>query len=236
MYGKGIRARRGRIFGAALAAAVVSGLGAPGPAHADTFIPLPGGSITRQLADGTTLTVRITGESAKISPSMGDTPVHRTVWTTAVASVDLDGPSASNATVKVSPGYVVGCQVDISGLNNGTSGGVTITPSQIGSNPNNPFAGISPTQSLSEGITLGPGQATARLLLDIEKPDDYGQESHKRYNKATGPHASVSWTDEEFEVNGCGGYAQARSFVAAEVDTTTFIGNLVLFGEPFSMG
>ncbi|AYF74935.1 porin [Nocardia yunnanensis] len=235
MYGKAIRIRGGRAFGVALAAAVVFGFGPAGPAHADTFIPLPGGSITRQLADGTNLTVTITGESAKISGSMGDTPAHRNVWTTAVASVDLDGPSASSATIKISPGYIVGCQVDISGgINNGVSGGVTNDPSKA--TQTNPFGGLSATQSLSEGISIGPGQAVARLMLDLEKPDDYGMESHKRYNKVPGPHASVSWTDETFAVDGCGGYAQARSFVAAEVDSTNFIGNLVLYGEPFSMG
>ncbi|APB01214.1 hypothetical protein NS506_07192 [Nocardia seriolae] len=237
MYGRAIRVRGGRAFGVALAAAVVFGFGPAGSARADTFIPLPGGTITRQLADGTTMTVRITGESAKISGSMGDTPAHRNVWTTAVASVDLDGPSAGSnqIQIKISPGYIVGCQVDISGgLNSGASGGVTNDPSKM--TQQNPFAGLSATQSLSEGITLGPGQAVARLILDLEKPDDYGQESHKRYNKVSCPHASVSWQDEAFEVNGCGGYAQARSFVAAEVDTPNFIGNLVLYGEPFSMG
>ncbi|MVU78627.1 porin [Nocardia sp. ET3-3] len=236
MYGKAIRVRGGRALGVALTAVVVSGLGSTGPAHADTFIPLPGGSITRTLADGTTMTVRITGESAKISGSMGDTPMHRNVWTTAVASVDLDGPSAGsdNIQIKISPGYIVGCQVDIGGLQNGANAGVTNDPSKASSS--NPFGGLSATQSLSEGITVGPGQAVARLMLDLEKPDDYGMESHKRYNKVAGPHASVSWQDEAFEVNGCGGYAQARSFVAAEVDTPNFIGNLVLYGDPFTMG
>ncbi|MFJ9368148.1 MspA family porin [Nocardia sp. NPDC101769] len=67
--------------------------------------------------------------------------------------------------IKISPGYLVGCQVDISGMNGG-----------------------------------------------------------------------VSWPDETFTVNGCGGYARARSFVAAEVDSSTYTGNLVLHGESFTMG
>ncbi|MFE2962039.1 MspA family porin [Nocardia tengchongensis] len=233
MYGKGIRARSGRVLGVAVAAAAgLSGFGPAAPVQADTFIPLPGGSITRQLADGTNLTVRITGESAKISGSMGSTPVHRNVWTTAVASIDLDGPSASTATIKISPGYVVGCQVDISGLSaNSTGGGgynADLTGASLGT--------LGANEQMGSGITLGPGQAVARLMLDLERPDDYGQESHKRYNKVPGPHASVSWTDETFSVDGCGGYAQARTFVAAEVDSTTFIGNLVLYGEPFTIG
>ncbi|MEU1210815.1 MspA family porin [Nocardia sp. NPDC005825] len=233
MYGKGIRVRSGRILGVALAAAAgLSGFGPAAPARADSFIPLPGGSITRQLADGTNLTVRITGESAKISGSMGSTPVHRNVWTTAVASIDLDGPSASNSTLKISPGYIVGCQVDISGINANNAGGQAYTPDTSLQT----LGTLGLSEQMGSGITLGPGQAVALPMLDLERPDDYGQESHKRYNKVPGPHASVSWTDETFSVDGCGGYAQARAFVAAEVDTATFIGNLVLYGEPFTIG
>ncbi|GAB0102245.1 hypothetical protein JMUB6875_12120 [Nocardia sp. JMUB6875] len=232
MYGKIIRVRGGKVFGVALAAAVAFGFGPAGPAEADTFIPLPGGSITRTLADGTTMTVRITGESAKISGSMGDTPMHRNVWTTAVASVDLDGPSAGSdrIQIKISPGYIVGCQVDIGSFSTNDSASEQGTINSSGITP-----GV-PSETLGTGITLGPGQAKALLMLDLEKPDDYGMESHKRYNKVSGPHTSVSWTDETFAVDGCGGYAQARSFVAAEVDTPNFIGNLVLYGQPFSMG
>ncbi|MGW4355637.1 MspA family porin [Nocardia sp. NPDC004582] len=233
MYGKGIRARSGRILGVTLAAAAgLCGFGPAAPAQADTFIPLPGGSITRQLADGTNLIVRITGESATISGSMGSTPVHRNVWTTGVASIDLDGPSASTATLKISPGYIVGCQVDISGITANNSGGETYSPDTSLQT----LGTLGLNEQLGSGITLGPGQAVARLMLDLERPDDYGQESHKRYNKVPGPHTSVSWTDETFSVDGCGGYAQARAFVAAEVDTATFIGNLVLYGEPFTIG
>ncbi|MGV9667582.1 MspA family porin [Nocardia niigatensis] len=47
---------------------------------------------------------------------MGDTPIRCNVWTTAVASVDLEGPTASSATIKIGPGYVAGCQIDIGTL------------------------------------------------------------------------------------------------------------------------
>ncbi|WP_307817453.1 MspA family porin [Nocardia acididurans] len=215
---------------AALAVACC-GFGNTGTADADTFIPLPGGIITRELADGTTITIRIDEESAKVSPSLGSTPVHRNVWVSGVGSVDLAGPSADTATIKISPGYVVGCQMDISSLGVNENAGESNTLSQTA-----PYITPSLSESFGGGITLAPGQAVARLMLDLEKPDDYGMESHKRYNKVPGPHASVTWVDEAFEVNGCGGYAQARSFVLAEIDTTTFIGNLALWGQPFTMG
>ncbi|MET9492897.1 MspA family porin [Nocardia sp. NPDC006630] len=230
MFGTKRKLRGGRLFGTALAALVVSGVHAPGTAIADTIIPLPGGVISRTLADGTVVTLRIDGESAKINPSMGDTPLHRNVWVTGRGSVDLNGPSAATATIKISPGYVVGCQVDINSFSPSENAGESATLGAGG------LSNLQPSEGLGGGITLGPGQAVAQLMLDLEMPDDYGQESHKRYNKILGPHASVSWVDETFAVNGCGGYAQARSFVLAEIDTTTFIGNLALWGEPFTMG
>ncbi len=230
MFGMGTVRGGGRTVGTAFTAAVVLGLLPAGTAGADTFIPLPGGEISRQLPDGTTVTVRIDGESVKISPSMGGTHIHRNVWATGRGIVDLSGPSAATATIKISPGYVVACQVDIGSVTGTNSGGATAEQDAQGA------WSVSPSAAVGGGITVGPGQAVARLLLDLEKPDDYGQESHKRYNKVPGPHASVSWIDETFSVDGCGGYAQARSFVAAEVDTTNFIGNVVLWGQPFSMG
>ncbi|MFF2552340.1 MspA family porin [Nocardia sp. NPDC058058] len=230
MFGSNRNPLSGKLFGVALAAATLFGLHAPGTAAADTFIPLPGGMISRTLADGTIVTIRIDNESAKINPSMGDTPVHRNVWVSGRGSVDLVGPSASEATIKISPGYVVGCQVDISQFSPSENASESATLGSGG------LTNLQPSEALGGGITVAPGQAVAQLLLDLEKPDDYGQESHKRYNKVPGPHASVSWVDETFAVNGCGGYAQARSFVLAEIDTTTFIGNLALWGEPFSMG
>jgi hypothetical protein len=223
MFGTDKYPRGGRLFGVALAVAVAFGIGTPGAANADTFIPLPGGVLTRELPDGTVITIRIEGESANISGSMGSTPLHRNVWTSG------RGPSAAGSTIKISPGYVVGCQVDINSFSPSENA------SEAGTLGAQPSLGL-PSETTGAGITLGPGQATARLMLDLEKPDDYGMESHKRYNKVPGPHASVTWVDETFSVDGCGGYAQARSFVLAEVDTTTFIGNLALWGQPFSIG
>ncbi|WP_194814170.1 MspA family porin [Nocardia sp. XZ_19_385] len=219
----------GKILGTALAATAF-GIGQTVVATADTFVPLPGGTITRELADGTTATLSLDSESAKISGSMGATPVHRNVWVTARASVDLAGPSASTATIKLSPGYIVGCQVDIAGITE--SGNETATASQGAQGA----WSVAPAEAIGTGITFGPGKAVARLMLDLEMPDDYGQESHKRYNKVPGPHTSVTWIDETFSVDGCGGYAQARAFVAAEIGSTNFIGNVLLWGQPFSIG
>ncbi|MFF0494731.1 MspA family porin [Nocardia sp. NPDC003482] len=221
--------RRSKVFGAAAVLAGVA-LGAPGSAHADTFIPLPGGTINRTLGDGTEVTVSIDGESANINPSMGDTPVHRNVWTSGRGVVDVAGPKAGSARIKIYPGYVVGCQVAIEGL---TSAGTE--------NGSETFAaGVPPvfanTLGDTETLVIGPGQAVVRYLLDLEKPDDYGNESHKQYNEIHGPHASVMWTDETFAVDGCGGYAQARSFVTADVATDNTESMVTVWGAPFTIG
>ncbi|MFI1915375.1 MspA family porin [Nocardia sp. NPDC020380] len=231
MFGRVEYARGGKVFGVAMAAAVVWGSGSGGAANADTFIPLPGGQISRTLDDGTVLTVRIDNESAKISPSMGSTPAHRNVWVTGRGSVDVSGPSAATSTIKISPGYIVGCQVDIGQFSESENGTGTGAPGSGGAAPT-----FTPSQTFGGGLSLGPGQAVARLMLDLEAPDDYGQEKHNRYNKTPGPHASVSWVDEAFEVNGCGGYAQARSFVLISAYTDTQIGDVTVWGQPFSMG
>ncbi|MBF6470199.1 MspA family porin, partial [Nocardia beijingensis] len=82
-----------------------------GAANADTFVPLPGGELTKTLSDGTVVTIRLVGESANISPSMGATPLHRNAWVSGSAQVELSGTAGG----KIFPGYTVGCQVNIAG-------------------------------------------------------------------------------------------------------------------------
>ncbi|MBV6762968.1 porin, partial [Rhodococcus opacus] len=57
--------------GVVAAATVAIGLLSIGAANADTFVPLQDGTITQTLLDGSVVTVRTTGNSANISPSMG---------------------------------------------------------------------------------------------------------------------------------------------------------------------
>ena len=109
-----------RLAGVGAAASVALGLFSTGAAHADTFIPLPGGEIVKTLSDGTVVTVRMVGESANISPSMGATPVHRNAWASGSAQVEISG-GGEDVGGKIYPGYVVGCQVNIDG--GGAEGG-----------------------------------------------------------------------------------------------------------------
>ncbi|QIS15825.1 MspA family porin [Nocardia arthritidis] len=211
-------------FGAA--ATVTIGLLSAGAANADTFVPLPGGEIVKTLSDGTVVTVRLTGESANINPSLGATPVHRNAWVSGSASVDI----SSGSTAKgggIYPGYTVGCQVNIGGGNmNGSA------------NASGTYDGKSLDAGVGTGgtLNLGPGQAKSFYVIDREVPDDYGKESHSKKAKFTGEHGSVTWADETIALTGCGGYAQARAFVSTEIETDNVVTWVTLWGQPFSLG
>lgn len=209
---------------AAFAATATVGLVSAGTAGADTFVPLPGGSITETLADGTAVTVRIVDESATVSPSMGSTPLHRNAWVSASAQVELTAPPRA---VKIKPGYVVGCQVNIAG--GGANGGT---------NASTDWAGKSPSVggNLGGSLSLGPGQAKKYYLLDVEGPDAFGAESHRPFNRITSTTGSVTWRNSTIGLSGCAGYAQARVFTEVEVETETVKEIVTVWGQPFSLG
>ncbi|MBF6253077.1 MspA family porin [Nocardia farcinica] len=217
-----------RVAGVGAATAVAMGLFSTGAANADTFVPLPGGEITKTLSDGTVVTVRLVGESATISPSMGSTPVHRNAWVSGSAQVEISG-GGEDVGGKIYPGYVVGCQVNISG--GGVEGGVEGSADWSGDTVT---GGVGAESGGS--LSLGPGQAASFYILDIEKPDDYGNEDHATNNKFKGNSGSVTWADSTIGLSGCAGYAQARSFVKVKVETDNVMSVVTLWGQPFSLG
>jgi hypothetical protein len=199
------------------------GLLSSGIAGADTFVPLPGGAVTEALGDGTSVTVRIVGESATISPSMGATPLHRNAWVSASAQFELSAPARS----KVKPGYVVGCQVNIGG--GGANAGGNYSSDWAGQNP-------SAGGSLGGNLSLGPGQAKKFYLLDRESPDAFDAESHLPFNSNAGTTGSVTWRNSTIGLSGCAGYAQARVFAEVEVETANAKEIVTVWGQPFSLG
>ncbi|NNH70149.1 MspA family porin [Nocardia uniformis] len=221
-----IRKSMARLAGAGAVATTALGLLATGAANADTFIPLPGGEITKTLSDGTVVTVKLVGESANISPSMGATPLHRNAWTSGSAQVEISGSGHTGG--KIYPGYVVGCQVNIGG--GGVEGGVE------GSVPLEEGGSASLGVSTGGNLSLGPGQAKKFYVLDLEAPDDYGNEDHMVRNKFEGTNGSVTWADETIGLSGCAGYAQARAFVLVKVETDNVSSVVTLWGQPFSLG
>ncbi|AYF73001.1 porin [Nocardia yunnanensis] len=218
-----VRKTMARAAGIGAVATAALGLFSTGAANADTFVPLPGGSITETMDDGTVVTISMTGESANINPSMGATPLHRNAWVSGSAQVHL----SADAGGKIVPGYVVGCQVNISG--GGANGGPSVGANYDGSSP-------SAAANVGGNLTLGPGQSKAFYLLDQEMADDYGNEGHYVRNKFAGNQGSVSWSDETINLSGCAGYAQARSFVAVQIETANVITSYTLWGQPFSLG
>ncbi|UGT64446.1 MspA family porin [Nocardia asteroides] len=217
-----------RVAGVGAAATVAMGLFSTGAANADTFVALPGGTITKTLSDGTVVTVSLVGESANISPSLGSTPVHRNAWVSGSAQVSIAG--GEDVGGKIYPGYVVGCQVNIAG--GGVEGGVSGSLASDGEGGATGSVGAESGGSLS----LGPGQATSFYVLDIEKPDDYGDEDHSTSNSFKGNDGSVTWADTTIGLSGCGGYAQARAFVRVKVETENVHSVVTLWGQPFSIG
>ncbi|MBF6468266.1 MspA family porin, partial [Nocardia beijingensis] len=197
-----------------------------GAANADTFVPLPGGELTKTLSDGTVVTIRLVGESANISPSMGATPLHRNAWVSGSAQVELSGAAGG----AIFPGYTVGCQVNIAGggATGGVDGGVDWSSGE----------NVKPSVGAHSGgnLSLGPGQAKSFYVLDLEQADDFGNEAHKKRIRFKGTTGSVTWADETIGLNGCAGYAQARAFVSVEVETDNVITWVTLWGQPFNLG
>lgn len=216
----GVRALRAA--GLAGAAAVALILSSTGAAHADTFVPLPDGE---RLGPGVTIT-RI-GEHAVISPSLAANGAGRVAWLSASVTADVtatpagtpgpnNGPrnapgsnnSSTHGSSRITAGYIVGCQVSIgeNAISAGVSGKVSLNSVGAGG---------------TLGLKLGPGQVGFVGIegKDILKPGGY----------------AIQYRDVELQVQGCAGYAQARSYVVVEI-----IGNeyskTTLYGQPFSIG
>ncbi|NKY84936.1 MspA family porin [Nocardia veterana] len=224
-----IRETVARLACAGAVATAALGLFSTGAANADTFVPLPGGDLSKTLSDGTVVHVWLDGESANINPSLGATPVHRNAWVTGDAHVELSGDTTAVGG-SIYPGYTVGCQVDISG--GGAEGGPSAGVDWSDGENAKPNAG----GNVGGHLTLGPGQAKSFYVLDLEESDDFGQGVHKTRNKFKGTSGSVAWSDETIGLTGCGGYAQARAFVSVEVETDNVISWVTLWGKPFSLG
>ncbi|MGW6425433.1 MspA family porin [Nocardia sp. NPDC055053] len=216
-----IRVRRGAV-GACAAVAVTIGLLSAGAANADTFVPLPDGE---KLGPGVTLSR--TGEHAVISPSMAANGVGRVVWVSGNARADVqvtpegevgpnNGPrnrsgsnnSSTHGASQLNTGYIVGCQVSIGddAVRAGLQGVLsTDGPGVVG----------------AVGVDLGPGEVAFVQIdaKDILKPGVY----------------SVEYQDAEIEIQGCAGYAQARSYTVVEIIGDHY-SKTTLYGQPFSIG
>ncbi|MFE7797245.1 MspA family porin [Nocardia sp. NPDC057440] len=215
--------RRGvRVAGVGAVAAVAMGLFSTGAANADTFVPLPDG---QKIGSGVTVTR--TGERALISPSLSANGAGRVVWVSGNAIADVtvtpegtvgpyngatNAPGTNNSSTHgvsaLTTGYIVGCQVSIASdaISAGVSGGISLDGGSLGG---------------SIGLNLGPGEVKFVSIdsKDILKPGVY----------------SVEYQDAEIEIQGCAGYAQARSYTVVEIVGDHY-SKTTLYGQPFSIG
>lgn len=193
-------------------------------ASADTAIRLPGGTMK-----GEGLTLTRANEEALISPALAANGASRTVWVSAditLRAPDLEpqesgpimgaqgesampgsnGTSTAGAAATLSTGYVVGCQINVEGLQAGLSGALsTAAPSATGT-----FT-----------IPIKAGEVTFVPVgrRDITKAGTY----HVTYDRV------------QLTVNNCAGYAQARAYSTVETNGKVHQ-KLNLYGRPFSIG
>lgn len=232
--------RRGaRIAGLGAAAALTIGLMSTGAANADTFVPLPDG---QQNAPGAV--IKRTGESALISPSLAANGAGRVAWVSGTVTADVTGitqpgkagptngvptngagtnNSSTHGVSQMTTGYIVGCQVDITGLkaNLGGSLDTGLTANPLAS-PAVPLA-AAPLGGLSGSLSvpLSAGQVKFVFLQRKDIPDN-------------GTY-SIKYQDAAIDVQNCGGYAQARAYTVLEIVGNDY-SKTTLYGEPFSIG
>ncbi|GAB08776.1 hypothetical protein GOARA_021_00130 [Gordonia araii NBRC 100433] len=176
-------------------------------AQADANFRLPNGK-----ARGDGFTIVKTGERIRVSPSLAANGAGRTAWVSGNVRVNApgidtreagpnngprgeedmpgsNGTSTTGAAATLSVGYVVGCQVDIGALSAGIGG-------SIGG------ATILDTLGGSFTLPLAPGRIIYAQIekKQMEKPGTY----------------FFNWRRSQMEVQGCGGYAQARSYITVE--------------------
>ncbi|WP_077041861.1 MspA family porin [Rhodococcus sp. MTM3W5.2] len=206
---------------ASAAAALAIGLMSTGAANADTFVPLPDGQKA-----GPGAVVSRTGESALISPSLAANGAGRTAWVSGTVTTDVTGitkegeagpfnaaantPGTNNSSThgvsRISTGYIVGCQVDITGL--GGSIGASMD-----------LSGPSMSGSLTVPVSAGQVKFVNVAGKDIKKNGKY----------------AVQYQDTQLEIQNCGGFAQARSYTVVEIVGNDY-SKTTLYGQPFSIG
>ncbi|WP_290706687.1 MULTISPECIES: MspA family porin [Gordonia] len=209
-----------RYVAAAIAAAVAVGLSSAGGAPA---MALPNGSKRSTGIDGQIVTLKRTAESAYAQPSEANNGFARSARVSGIYTARINRGGGS-----VQVGYLVGCQVNVGGLDVGISGGLFGT----GTSAANGLPGVLPIISGNISFPLAPGQVQVVQAL------------HKNFSKKV---VSLQLSGVEISVQGCGGFAQARSFikVLASEGYSTARGTVsgesgaiqsTLYGAPFSIG
>lgn len=219
------------VAAAGIAGAVAMGLTSLGAGGA-TAGPLPGGTITKTLVDGTPVTVQLFDEYASVQRPISNVPTSREVWGSGKVRVTVGGKAEGGA-IKV--GWEVGCQVNFGSgkatvpgvggeLNYGTPGNVTAGAGIVG-------------DSVGGKVEVGPGQVSRHWLISETSGTDKQDENYSLSAYTfKGNKGGVVYSQEQFKVDGCIGYAAARAIVQVTVSTDAVKGVVMLNGKPFSLG
>ncbi|WP_216896293.1 MspA family porin [Nocardia alni] len=207
-----------RAAGITAAVTAAIGLFSTGAANADTFVGLPNGHVSEP-----GVTIDSFGNAVTISPSLAANGAGRVAWlsshivTNVITPPGTVGPwngaanspgtnnSSTHGASTMTVGYVMGCQVSLGELSAGVSGEISTTP----------------TLSGSLSLPLSPGQVK---WVNYDYQD---MTSSGRY--------TFDLQDQEVEVQGCAGYAQAREVVTVEIIGSDYT-KQTLYGQPFSLG
>ncbi len=213
--------RRGLRVAGVGAAAVAFGLLSTGIANADVRVALPDGE---KAGPGGNLLKR-TSESALVSPSLAANGAGRVAWVSGSVTADVkttpegevgpfNGPtnsdgtnnSSTHGTSRLSVGYIVGCQANITDLGGTVKVGIDLEAL---------------TGAVSGVIPIKAGEVKWVNIdgKDIEKAGSY----------------SIDYQDFQMEIQGCGGYAQARQYAVLEIIGSHY-SKTTLYGQPFSVG
>lgn len=202
-----------RVVGAA-AIASVAALGLAGMGAGDAAAAkLPNGYKKATGIDGEVVQTWRTNESAYPIPTVANNPTARGF----VLSGNYQAKASSDVNGNIAVKYIVGCQVDVSGLELGLGGAISMTAASL---------------SGSLTLPLSPGQVA---VVDITDKDF----------KAGKP-MSIQLSQLSFNLNGCAGFASARSAVKViaakgyntDDGTVNGEGTLIqstLYGKPFSI-
>ncbi|NMO00560.1 hypothetical protein HH308_04940 [Gordonia sp. TBRC 11910] len=195
---------------AAVAAVGLSSLSAGGAAAE----ALPNGFKKVTGVDGQVVQIWRTGEYAFAQPSTANNGAGRSVRVsgTYTATVNKGGGD-------VEVGYLVGCQVSVTGLDAGVSGSLSASSASVGG---------------SISFPLAPGEIKKVYVDD----NTFTKDKHVM---------SIQLSGTEIDVQGCAGYAQARSYVkvlaangyntdAGAVNGSSGAVQATLYGKPFSLG
>ncbi|MGW0453908.1 MULTISPECIES: MspA family porin [Gordonia] len=227
---------------AAVAGAAAMGLSGVSAGQADAG-PLPGGKVTKTLVDGTPVSITLSKESISVQRPINQSALSREAWGSGTVSVKVGG-KAKGGSIKV--GYELGCQVDF-GVSGGLGTGAGFRPGTGKDGEPSPDNAVwSGTQGGNGQVTLGPGGVTKYWLISGDslgnsiQSSDVTNKDDDNYTAGdltfTGSTGGVTYSQEHFVLNGCAGYASARTIVQVTVKTDSVKGIVTYTGKPFSLG